>query len=179
MYTLCLAQFSVQLDTTYKKCPRISCIAYLNLPRRLSTIVFDRHRNRDGRDQYFETIPSTRHLQKLTYGRVRDRDFFIIKIGMRPGWDRESCAFSLDTETRTSRDLNNFYRFSIFYVETGPKTSWKINKQMSPRTRLINNHNWSETETRPRVSVPLVLKLRWDRESYPSLHRKNAHCCGK
>jgi hypothetical protein len=34
----------------------------------------------------------------------------------------------------------------------------KINKQMSPRLRLINNQNKSETKTRPRVPVPCVLK---------------------
>jgi hypothetical protein len=56
---------------------------------------------REGRDQYFVTRPRTRLLEKVITGRVRDRDFFIIKIETRPGRDRESRAFSLESETRT------------------------------------------------------------------------------
>ena len=39
----------------------------------------------DLRDQYFATRPRTRLFEKLTNGRVRERDFFIFKIGTRPG----------------------------------------------------------------------------------------------
>ena len=123
----------------------------------------------DLRDQYFVTRPRMRLLQKLTNGRVRDRDFLKIKSGTRPRRDRESRAVSLETETRTRRYLNKFFRFPIFWNETRPKTSGKINKKTSPRPRLFENLDWSETETRPRVSVPLVSKPRRDRESRPSL----------
>ena len=123
----------------------------------------------DLRDQYFATRPRTRLLEKITNGRVRDRDFLKIKSEPRPGRDRESRAFSLETETRTWRDLNKFFNFSIFCDETRPETSGKINKRTSPRPRLINNQNWSETETRLRVSVPLVSKTRRDRDSRQSV----------
>ena len=55
----------------------------------------------DLRDQYFATRPRTRLLEKLTNIGVRDRDFWEINSGTRPGRDRESRAFSLETETRT------------------------------------------------------------------------------
>ena len=93
----------------------------------------------------------------------------MFKIETRPGQDRESRAFSLESKTRTWRDLNKFSRFPIFCDETRDETSWKINKQMSPRPRLFDNQNWSETGTRPRVSVLLVSRPRRDRESRPSL----------
>jgi hypothetical protein len=59
----------------------------------------------------------------------------------------------------------------IFSDKTRPETSGKINQQLSPR--LINNQNWSEAETRPGVSVPLVSKPRRDRESRQSVVRRN------
>ena len=93
----------------------------------------------------------------------------IIKGGTRPRQDRESHAFSLETETGTCRDLNKFCRFSIFDDENRPETSGKMYKQTSPIPRLINNQNWSETETRTRVSVPFVSKPRRDRESRQSV----------
>ena len=123
----------------------------------------------DLRDQYFVTRPRMRLLQKLTNGRVRDRDFLKIKSGTRPRQDRESRALSLEIETRTRRYLNKFFRFPIFWNETRPKISGKINKKTSPRPRLFENLDWSETETRPRVSVPLVSKPRQDRESRQSV----------
>jgi hypothetical protein len=115
--------------------------------------------------------PRTRLLEKITNGRVRDWDFLKIKSEARPGRDRESHAFSLETETRTWRDLNKFFRFSIFCDETWPETSGKINQRTSPRPRIIHNPNSSETETRLRVSVPLVSKTRQDRESRQSVLR--------
>ena len=115
------------------------------------------------------TRPRTRLLQKLTNGRVRDRDFLKIKSGTGPRQDQESRALSLETETRTRRYLNKFFRFPIFWNETRPRISGKINKKTSPRPRLFENLDWSETETRPRVSVCLVSKPRQDRESRHSV----------
>ena len=56
------------------------------------------------RDQYFVTRPRMRLLEKFTNGGVRD--FMKVKIGARPGQDRESHAFSLETETRTGGRQN-------------------------------------------------------------------------
>ena len=63
--------------------------------------------------------------------------------------------------------------FQIYNIlgQDKAKTSGKINKWTSPRPRLINTQNWSETETRPRVSVPLVSKPRRDRESRHPLQK--------
>ena len=116
--------------------------------------------NREGRDHYFVTRPRTRLLEKLINGRVRDRDFLIFKIETRPGRDRESRAFSLESEAKKWRDLNKFSRFPIFCDKTRDETSWKINKQMSPRLRLFDNQNWSRTGTRQRVLVLLVSRPR-------------------
>ena len=102
-------------------------------------LIDSTNRSREGRDQYFATRPITRLLEILTYGRFRDPDIFILKSRTRPGWDRESCAFSPETETRTWRYLNKVSRFPIFVDDTRPETSWKIYKKTSPRLRLINN----------------------------------------
>ena len=63
------------------------------------------------RDQHLGTRPRPGNLETFYNGRVRDRDFWIFKIGARPGRDRESPSFSLETETRPGRDLNKIPRY--------------------------------------------------------------------
>ena len=53
-------------------------------------------------------------------------------------WTRLSVSY-LETRTRKWQHLNKMSRFPIFCDKTKPKTSGKINRQMSPRPRLINN----------------------------------------
>ena len=94
-----------------------------------------------------------------TYWKVQDQDFLMIESGSWPWRDRESRAFN----------LNKFIIFPIICDKTMAETSWKINKKTSPKPRLTNNQNWSKTETRPRLLVPLVSKPRRDWESCSSL----------
>jgi hypothetical protein len=79
--------------------------------------------------------------------------------------DRDETKILVPLVSRPRRDLNKFPRFSIFCDETRPESPRKINKLTSPRPRLINNQNWSETETRPRVSVPFRDKRQQDYRS--------------
>ena len=50
---------------------------------------------------------------------------------------------------------------------------WKDKQADNPKPRLIKNQNWSET--RQRVSVPLVAKPSGDRESRRSVFRSNSY----
>ena len=104
----------------------------------------------------------------------------IIKSGLRPGRDQESHPFSSETKKRTWRDLNKCIRFPIFWDESRPERPGKIHKRTSPRPNLINNQNWRVTEARLRVSVPLVLKPRRNRESRQSVvgHNSSQIWCG-
>ena len=78
---------------------------------RLILNVYDGLATTEWRDQLLGTRPRPGNLETFSNGRVRDRDFWIFKIGARPGRDRESPALSLENETKPGRDLNKISRY--------------------------------------------------------------------
>ena len=71
---------------------------------------------------------------------------FDIHNSKGPGRDRESRTL----------DLNKSYRFQLFCNETMAGTSLQINRQTNTRLRRLDNKNWIETRTQPKVTVPVV-----------------------
>ena len=92
--------------------------------------------------------------------------------------NKTESLVSLVSRLRREHDetFTNFQEFKYLVTRPGPRLLEKINKLAIPWPRLINNQNWSETKTRLRVSVPLVSKPRWDRESRYSLILRMARC---
>ena len=70
-----------------------------------------KERGTDLRDQYFATRPRTRLLEKITNGRVRDRDFLKIEVNR----DRDETGSLVPSVSRPRREheetLTNFFDF--------------------------------------------------------------------
>ena len=111
------------------------------------TMELERVDATEWRDQHLGTRPRPGNLETFSNGRVRDRDFWIFKIGARPGRDRESPAFSLETETRPGRDLNKIPRFGtrprrdcskyLELDESETETAWDSKYGASPLVRSV------------------------------------------
>jgi hypothetical protein len=108
----------------------------------------------------------TETFWKSKFERDRDETESLVPLVSRSRWEND------DT-------LTNFFGFPLFWDETRPEISGKLHKRTSLRPRLISNQNGSETETRPRVSVPLVSKPRRDRESRQSVLQVISIMCFK